>query len=154
MTGVYYSPNHLALYLERVWPLALALAVCAGLKGWRRRWMWLGVLVVGAALYLTYSRGAWLLAVPAALAVVSWCYRRYLRWWLVGLGLALLLVVTSNVFLGRLASHSALLDEVRSEAGSLDGFVVGTGDALPKNTPMPNLHAITQAVRDYGRGRC
>ncbi len=43
----------------------------------------------------------------------------------------------------------ALLDEVRTEAGSLDGFIVGTGDALPKNTPLPNLHAITQAVRDY-----
>ncbi len=42
-----------------------------------------------------------------------------------------------------------LLDEVRTEAGSLDGFIVGTGDALPKDTPLPNLHAITQAVRDY-----
>jgi uroporphyrinogen-III decarboxylase len=42
-----------------------------------------------------------------------------------------------------------LLDEVRREAGSLDGFIVGTGDALPKNTPLRNLHAITQAVRDY-----
>jgi uroporphyrinogen-III decarboxylase len=43
----------------------------------------------------------------------------------------------------------ALLDEVRIEAGSLDGFIVGTGDALPKDTPLPNLHAITQAVRNY-----
>ena len=42
-----------------------------------------------------------------------------------------------------------LIDEVRTEAGSLDGFIVGTGDALPKNTPLPNLHAITRAVRDY-----
>jgi len=42
-----------------------------------------------------------------------------------------------------------MLDEVRAEAGSLDGFIVGTGDALPKGTPLPNLHAITRAVRDY-----
>jgi uroporphyrinogen-III decarboxylase len=42
-----------------------------------------------------------------------------------------------------------LLDEVRSESGDLDRFILGTGDALAKETPMPVLHAITEAVRDY-----
>jgi uroporphyrinogen-III decarboxylase len=42
-----------------------------------------------------------------------------------------------------------LLDEVRSESGDLNRFILGTGDALAKETPMEILHAITQAVRDY-----
>jgi O-antigen ligase len=113
VTGVYYSPNHLALYLGRVWPVMLALALCAGLAGWRRRWMWGGVVVLGGALYLTYSRGAWLLAMPAALVTVGWCYRRHLRWWMAAGGLVALLLVASNVFLGRAVSDSRLLDEVR-----------------------------------------
>jgi O-antigen ligase len=113
VTGVYYSPNHLALYLGRVWPVALALALCAGLTGRQRRWAWGGVVVLGFVLYLTYSRGAWLLAIPAALATVAWCYRRHLRWWMVACGLVALLLAGSNVLLGRLVSGSALLDEVR-----------------------------------------
>jgi uroporphyrinogen-III decarboxylase len=45
-----------------------------------------------------------------------------------------------------------LLDEIETEAGDLHKFILGSGDALPKDTPMANLHAITDAVRDYGRG--
>ncbi|MCL7455317.1 MAG: O-antigen ligase family protein, partial [Anaerolineae bacterium] len=65
--GFYGSPNNLALYLGRVLPLTLAAA------GWmtgqqRRRWLYaLGALIIGAALFLTYSRGAWLVGVPASL---------------------------------------------------------------------------------------
>jgi O-antigen ligase len=112
VTGVYYSPNHLALYLGRIWPMALALALCAASPRWQR-WAWAGVIVLGVALYLTYSRGAWLLSVPAALAVVGWCYRRRLRWWVIACGLGGLLLVASNVLLGRAVSHATLLDEVR-----------------------------------------
>ena len=112
VTGVYYSPNHLALYLDRIGPLALALVLCAGFRV-RRRWAWGAVLVCGAALYLTYSRGAWLLGVPAALIVVAWCYRRRLRWWAIAAGLAALLLVASNVLVGRLAFPSGLLGEIR-----------------------------------------
>jgi uroporphyrinogen-III decarboxylase len=42
-----------------------------------------------------------------------------------------------------------LLDEVRTEAGDLHKFILGSGDALPKGTPMPVLHAVSQAVRDF-----
>lgn len=72
VTGVYYSPNHLALYLERVLPLPLAYALCGDLTG-RRRWVARGatiLLILG--LYLTYSRGAWMLAIPAAVLTVGW----------------------------------------------------------------------------------
>jgi O-antigen ligase len=110
--GVYYSPNHLALYLGRIWPVTLTLALCAAPPRWRR-WAWVGVVVLGVALYLTYSRGAWLLSVPAALAAVGWCYRRRLRWWVIACCLGALVLVASNVFLSRAVSHAALLDEVR-----------------------------------------
>jgi O-antigen ligase len=62
----YGSPNNLALYLERVAPLALSAVVFGGVG--RRRWTYgLALLPILAALYLTFSRGAWLLGLPAAL---------------------------------------------------------------------------------------
>ena len=64
--GLYGSPNNLGLYLGRIVPVAVALAFFGGAR--RRRW---GYVVAAApillALYLTHSRGAWLLGVPAAL---------------------------------------------------------------------------------------
>ncbi len=61
--SVYFSPNNLALYLDRVAPLILSLA----LYGQTRRPLYLGAfVVVMAALYLTFAKGAWLLALPAA----------------------------------------------------------------------------------------
>lgn len=86
--GFYGSPNNLALYLGRVFPLALAVAAfwrlrpgpaadgrTAGATGSseaRRRWLYaLGAVIVGLALFLTYSRGAWLIGVPAALVFLA-----------------------------------------------------------------------------------
>jgi O-antigen ligase len=112
VTSVYYSPNHLALYLERVWPLALALALSRALD---RRWRllaWAAVAAMGTALYLTYSRGAWLLAIPAALLVVvggSWKRVR----WRGGLVLGVLALFLAGVLGGRMTSFSALFEEVR-----------------------------------------
>ena len=40
-----------------------------------------------------------------------------------------------------------ILDDVREQSGSLRQFILGTGDALAKETPLANLHAITKAVR-------
>ncbi len=42
-----------------------------------------------------------------------------------------------------------ILDDVREQSGSLHKFILGTGDALAKETPLENLHAVTQAVREY-----
>ena len=110
VTGVYYSPNHLALFLERAWPIALAVALCHR-KSWR--WAWVGVGLVGTGLYLTYSRGAWLLAVPVSLAVLGWYCRRHLRSWTAVAVLAAVLLVASNVVLGRETTPAAWIEEIR-----------------------------------------
>ena len=74
LRGTFGSPNNLALVLERAAPLALALALAAGVRsafGGLGRWklrhltdtrgLWLLALVVlSAVLILTWSRGAWL----------------------------------------------------------------------------------------------
>ena len=67
--GPYGSPNNLALYLGRVVPVALAFATATPAREHGRpAWSFWGALVLtGSALFLTFSRGAWLLGVPAAL---------------------------------------------------------------------------------------
>lgn len=64
--SVYGSPNNLGLFLGRVVPLSLAF-IFFGAVRWRR-WLYLSISVpVILCLYLTHSRGAWLLGLPAAL---------------------------------------------------------------------------------------
>jgi O-antigen ligase len=68
--GFYGSPNNLALYLGKVFPLAVAVVVW-GQKG-RRRWAYgLAGLVMGLVILLTYSRGAWVVGVPASLLFLA-----------------------------------------------------------------------------------
>jgi len=68
--GLYGSPNNLGLYLGRIVPIIVALLFLGGDR--RRRW---GYLAAGSpilvCLYLTHSRGAWLLGVPAALLFIG-----------------------------------------------------------------------------------
>jgi O-antigen ligase len=67
--AVYSSPNNLSLLLGRVIPLAIAVPVVARS---RRRWIYaLALLPLLACLFLTYSRGGWLLSLPAALLTVG-----------------------------------------------------------------------------------
>jgi O-antigen ligase len=66
----YPQPNHLALMLGRSLPFLLAAAA-----GHRRAWLWLGVAVVGLALFLTFSTGGWLggsVAVVVVLFGLGW----------------------------------------------------------------------------------
>jgi putative inorganic carbon (HCO3(-)) transporter len=68
--ALYGSPNNLALYLGRVLPLAIAVAVWGTVPA--RRWAYgLTALVVAVAIFFTYSRGAWLLGVPLALLAIA-----------------------------------------------------------------------------------
>jgi O-antigen ligase len=68
--GLYGSPNNLALYLGRVWPLALAVAIWAGRSS--RKWFYgMAAAVMAGALLLTFSRGAWLVGVPISLFFVA-----------------------------------------------------------------------------------
>jgi putative inorganic carbon (HCO3(-)) transporter len=78
--GFYGSPNNLALYLGRVFPLALAVAAFAAAPSTEGvRWSGAGrrcayavaALIMVTALFLTYSRGAWLLGVPASLLFLA-----------------------------------------------------------------------------------
>jgi O-antigen ligase len=104
----YGSPNNLALYLERILPLGLAVAAWG--KGRLRRWAYgLGALGVGLALLLTFSRGAWFLGIPAMLASLAWMRGGRARWIILGalvLGLALLVPLAGTERLRSLLSPS------------------------------------------------
>lgn len=101
--GLYGSPNNLALYLGRVFPLTLAIAVW-GRDGLRRWACGLAALIIGVALFLTYSRGAWLLGVPASLLFLA-AMRSRRSFALMAGGLATLLVISILVVgVGRLTS--------------------------------------------------
>jgi len=68
------SPNNLALMLERLLPLGLAMA-WHGATRWRRWVFGLGALPMVLATVLTFSRGALLLAIPASLLYLAWSTR-------------------------------------------------------------------------------
>ncbi len=93
--GFYGSPNNLALYLERTVACTLALALFPHHE--KRQWLWLcAAIVQAAALLLTFSKGALLLALPASFGLLFVGGFLLLRrrgsslralWWLAGLGL-------------------------------------------------------------------
>ena len=98
MRAVYGSPNNLSLFLGRVIPLALAIAL-AGVTPWLRRAsaLVLGVLVL--CLFLTFSRGGWLLSLPAGCLTVALLRGRRTTVMTVAillLGLALLLPIAGT----------------------------------------------------------
>jgi len=102
--GLYGSPNNLALYLERAWPVLLALA-WQGRDRVRRIACGVGALVVSIALVLTTSRGALLLGLPAALLALGLAQRRRRTTWAVlGTLLVLALLVTPLALGGRFRS--------------------------------------------------
>lgn len=110
----YGSPNNLALYLERLVPIALAGVVFGGVG--RRRWAYgLALLPLLAALYLTFSRGAWLLGLPAALIVMGAARGGRWRWG------ALAGVLLIGVMLLPLAGTERLQSLLDTSAGT--GFV-------------------------------
>lgn len=67
LVGLTFSPNQTALYLLR----ALFVLIGLALGGWRSHW-WIGVGMVALALFLTGSRGALLLGLPAGMATILW----------------------------------------------------------------------------------
>jgi hypothetical protein len=75
----YGSPNNLALMLGRAWPILLAVALLPGASTLRRGLYGLGLLLTSAALYLTYSKGALLLGLPAGLLAMAGLYSLH-RW--------------------------------------------------------------------------
>jgi O-antigen ligase len=70
LRAVYASPNNLSLLLGRILPLAFAV-LWAGRP--RRRYAYgLALLPLLLCLFLTYSRGGWLLSLPAGLLAIGW----------------------------------------------------------------------------------
>lgn len=63
--ALYGSPNNLALYLDRLLPLLVAVAAFARTRSLRLAYA-LAALPVAIACFLTFSKGAWLLGLPAA----------------------------------------------------------------------------------------
>jgi O-antigen ligase len=102
--SVWGSPNNAALFLGRLLPLALALALF--LRGSRLRWLYVVLAILLAlTLYLTYSLGALVLGIPAGIALIAlvwwWPNRRRLRIRHVALvGLALVAAVILVAFAG------------------------------------------------------
>jgi O-antigen ligase len=69
LQSVYGSPNNVGLFLGRVFPVMMAVAL---LGQGRRRWLYgLGVVPVALAILLSFSKGALLLGVPAALLTIG-----------------------------------------------------------------------------------
>jgi len=112
LQSVYYSPNNVALYLERVWPLLVMVAV--GRRGGARRALCrLALVPVTLALVLSFSRGALLLGLPAAVLVIGWwtCENRRYRWFaMTSIALALLTGALVLIPLLRLPRFASLLD--------------------------------------------
>lgn len=71
LQSVYHSPNNVGLYLGRVWPLLIAVALW-GKKGRRRTLYSLAIAPVTLGIALSFSRGALLLGLPAAMLMMGW----------------------------------------------------------------------------------
>jgi O-antigen ligase len=100
--GFYGSPNNLALYLGRIFPLSVAM-VAWGQAG-RRRWAYgLAALLMVAAILLTYSRGAWLVGVPVSLLFLAAMRGRRTLVVAICLLLAVAIAVLLAVGVGRIA---------------------------------------------------
>ena len=105
LQSVYYSPNNVGLYLGRVWPLLVSVAIWG--RGRRRATYALVSVPVTLALGLSFSRGALLLGLPAALLVMGWRAGGRTR----SLALVLVLVgVLALVPLLRVPRFASLLD--------------------------------------------
>jgi O-antigen ligase len=71
----YDSPNHIGLYLGRAIPVAFCIAAFAA-AGRRRLLHGFAAAVMLLCTYLTFSRGAWLLGLPAAAVFIAVVRRR------------------------------------------------------------------------------
>jgi len=107
LRSVYNSPNNAALFLGRLVPIAVAVALIGGNR-WRR-WLYgaAGVVMLVATVW-TFSKGALLLGLPVGLAlvIILWAGRRGLIAAVVGMVLEALALIP----LSRLPRFSGLVD--------------------------------------------
>jgi O-antigen ligase len=167
LAGPTFSPNHIALYLVRSLFLGVGLALalpapcCRGLAR-QRTALLLGCGMLAVMLFLTGSRGALLLGVPAGLAVLALLgpgasrrlRRAPRRHWFAGLAIALMLATLLAWALGPRLSNSATAGErlmIWSLSAALwrdypllgvgpDGFIWRFPALLPVDSTLdPNL---------------
>jgi len=106
LRGVYYSPNNVGLYLGRAWPLIAAVTLWGGQRR-RRVLCGLALVPVSMALALSFSRGASVLGLPAALLVMGWRAGGRYRW----LALALVVIGALALFpLSRVPRFASAFD--------------------------------------------
>ncbi len=168
--GLYMSPNNLSLFLGRVLAVLAALVLALPMKNLRRRALYAvaAVPVVGC-LYLTYSRGAWLLGVPLSILFIALVRRGKTLWGVAGaLGLILASVVPAastqriaNLFSIeggtsglRLKLWQGTLNMIRDHpifGVGLDNFLYEyrTRYILPDAWEEPNLSHPHNIVLDY-----
>jgi len=100
--GVYASPNNLSLLLGRLIPLAVAgLLLSKGHRRWAHALALAPLLLV---LFLTYSRGGWLLSLPAGLLAIGLLRGRRSTLWAAGAILLCLLLLLPFVGTERFVS--------------------------------------------------
>lgn len=112
LQSVYYSPNNVGLYLGRMWPLLVAVVVLPSSTACstavrlehRRLFYGLALVVVTLALVLSFSRGALLLGIPAALLTMGWRAGGQYRWAALALVLAGALALIPLLRVPRFAS--------------------------------------------------
>jgi O-antigen ligase len=129
--AVYGSPNNLALYLERALPVGIALALFAQDRA-RRIAYAAAALAIAFCIYLTWSRGAWLLGLPAGLVVIGLASGRRAR-----LAVAALVVVGAIVLIPFLGTERA---QSLFQTGTGTGFfrvsVWQSGVAMIRDHPL------------------
>lgn len=113
LRSIYGSPNNVALYLDRLLPLLVAVWLLGTrpIHGRRRLFYTLAIAPVGAALLLTFSKGALILGIPASLLVVFWVWQRRAgrrTWpWIIA---AAVTGVTALLVAGRIPALAGRLD--------------------------------------------
>ena len=128
------GPNQLGTFL--ILPLGLSLAF-----GFARRWWWLLTAAILPALFITYSRGAWLGAFIAAsiivFTIVSPAAKRYVA--VIGAALLILaagiaLIAPSTSALGQYLRHPSLTSSSNSDTQHLSSLQTGTNAVI--NAPF------------------
>jgi O-antigen ligase len=78
LRSIYGSPNNVALYLDRLLPLLVAMLALGtrAIHASRRLLYAAAILPVGLAILLTFSKGALFLGVPTSLLVIFWVWQR------------------------------------------------------------------------------